>query len=236
MGFLIERELEYLEGKLENPEKPFVVIMGGAKVSDKIEVLSKLMEKADTFLIGGAMANTFLAAEGYDLGASKIEGDKLDLAREILAAAKAKGVKFLLPADVRVAMKFEDGAETFCTAPFAEGGKVPEGGMAIDIGDKAIEEFSAIIRDAKTVLWNGPMGVFEMDCFAKGTKEVAEALADSTAISIVGGGDSVTAAKKFKVQDKLSFCSTGGGASLELLEGKVLPGVGALTDKCCCGK
>ena len=213
MGFLIERELEYLEGKLENPEKPFVVIMGGAKVSDKIEVLSKLMEKADTFLIGGAMANTFLAAEGYDLGASKIEGDKLDLAREILAAAKAKGVKFLLPADVRVAMKFEDGAETFCTAPFAEGGKVPEGGMAIDIGDKAIEEFSAIIKDAKTVLWNGPMGVFEMDCFAKGTKEVAEALADSTAISIVGGGD-----------------------SLELLEGKVLPGVGALTDKCCCGK
>ena len=236
MGFLIERELEYLEGKLENPEKPFVVIMGGAKVSDKIEVLSKLMEKADTFLIGGAMANTFLAAEGYDLGASKIEGDKLDLAREILAAAKAKGVKFLLPADVRVAMKFEDGAETFCTAPFAEGGKVPEGGMAIDIGDKAIEEFSAIIKDAKTVLWNGPMGVFEMDCFAKGTKEVAEALADSSAISIVGGGDSVTAAKKFKVQDKLSFCSTGGGASLELLEGKVLPGVGALTDKCCCGK
>ena len=238
MGFLIERELEYLEGKLENPEKPFVVIMGGAKVSDKIEVLSKLMEKADTFLIGGAMANTFLAAEGYDLGASKIEGDKLDLAREILAEAKAKGVKFLLPADVRVAMKFEDGAETFCTAPFAEGGKVPEGGMAIDIGDKAIEEFSAIIKDAKTVLWNGPMGVFEMDCFAKGTKEIAEALADSSAISIVGGGDSVTAAKKFKVQDKLSFCSTGGGASLELLEGKVLPGVGALTDKCgcCCQK
>ncbi len=236
MGFLIERELEYLEGKLENPEKPFVVIMGGAKVSDKIEVLSKLMEKADTFLIGGAMANTFLAAEGYDLGASKIEGDKLDLAREILATARARGVKFILPADVRVAMKFEDGAETSCTAPFAEGGKVPEGGMAIDIGDKAIEEFSAIIKDAKTVLWNGPMGVFEMDCFAKGTKEVAEALADSSAISIVGGGDSVTAAKKFKVQDRLSFCSTGGGASLELLEGKVLPGVGALTGKCCCQK
>lgn len=237
MGFLIERELEYLEGKLENPEKPFVVIMGGAKVSDKIEVLSKLMEKADTFLIGGAMANTFLAAEGYDLGASKIEGDKLDLAREILAEAKAKGVKFLLPADVRVAMKFEDGAETSCTASFAEGGKVPEGGMAIDIGDKAIDEFSAIIKGARTVLWNGPMGVFEMDCFAKGTKEIAEALADSSAITIVGGGDSVTAAKKFKVQDKLSFCSTGGGASLELLEGKVLPGVGALTGKgCCCRK
>ena len=233
-GFLIQKELEIMGGALENPKRPFVAVLGGAKVSDKIEVLSKLMEKADTFLIGGAMANTFLAAEGYDLGASKIEGDKLDLAREILANAKAKGVKFVLPADVRVTMKFEDGAETFCTAPFAEGGKVPEGGMAIDIGDKAIEEFSAIIKNAKTVLWNGPMGVFEMDCFAKGTKEIAEALADSSAISIVGGGDSVTAAKKFKVQDKLSFCSTGGGASLELLEGKVLPGVGALSDKCCC--
>ncbi|MFR4416458.1 MAG: phosphoglycerate kinase [Akkermansia sp.] len=232
MGFLIERELEYLEGKLENPEKPFVVIMGGAKVSDKIEVLSKLMEKADTFLIGGAMANTFLAAEGYDLGASKIEGDKLDLAREILAAAKAKGVKFLLPADVRVAMKFEDGAETFCTAPFAEGGKVPEGGMAIDIGDKAIEEFSAIIKDAKTVLWNGPMGVFEMDCFAKGTKEIAEALADSSAISIVGGGDSVTAAKKVQGPGQAFLLLYGRRRFLELLEGKVLPGVGALTDKC----
>ena len=223
MGFLIERELEYLEGKLENPEKPFVVIMGGAKVSDKIEVLSKLMEKADTFLIGGAMANTFLAAEGYDLGASKIEGDKLDLAREILAAAKGQGRE--IPASCRCARshEFEDGAETFCTAPFAEGGKVPEGGMAIDIGDKAIEEFSAIIKDAKTVLWNGPMGVFEMDCFAKGTKEVAEALADSTAISIVGGGDSVTAAKKFKVQDKLSFCSTGGGASWNCWKARFFP-------------
>lgn len=231
MGFLIERELEYLEGKLSKPEKPFVVIMGGAKVSDKIEVLSKLMEQADAFLIGGAMANTFLAAQGYDMGASKIEDDKLDLARQILDEAKAKGVSFLLPADVRVTMKFEDSAETFCTAPFSEGGKVPEGGMAIDIGDKAIEEFSALIKTAKTVLWNGPMGVFEMDCFAKGTKDIAEALADSSAISIVGGGDSVTAAKKFKVADKLSFCSTGGGASLELLEGKVLPGVGSLTER-----
>lgn len=231
MGFLIERELEYLEGKLAKPEKPFVVIMGGAKVSDKIEVLSKLMEQADAFLIGGAMANTFLAAQGYDMGASKIEDDKLDLARQILDEAKAKGVRFLLPADVRVTMKFEDGAETFCTAPFSEGGKVPEGGMAIDIGDKAIEEFSALIKTARTVLWNGPMGVFEMDCFAKGTKDIAEALADSSAISIVGGGDSVTAAKKFKVADRLSFCSTGGGASLELLEGKVLPGVGSLTER-----
>lgn len=231
MGFLIERELEYLEGKLDNPEKPFVVIMGGAKVSDKIDVLSKLMEKADAFLIGGAMANTFLAAQGYDLGASKIEGDKLDLAREILAHAEEKGVKFLLPADVRVAMEFKDGAETSCTEPFALGGKVCAGGMAIDIGDQAIKDFNEIIATAKTVLWNGPMGVFEMDCFAKGTKDIALALAASDAITIVGGGDSVTAAKKFKVQDKLSFCSTGGGASLELLEGKILPGVGSLSEK-----
>ena len=231
MGFLIERELEYLEGKLENPEKPFVVIMGGAKVSDKIEVLSKLMEKADTFLIGGAMANTFLAAEGYDLGASKIEGDKLDLAREILAEAKAKGVKFLLPADVRVAMKFEDGAETFCTAPFAEGGKVPEGGMAIDIGDKAIEEFSAIIKDAKTVLWNGPMGVFENPTLAQGTIAVAQALADSDAVTIVGGGDSAAAVQQLGYADKMTHISTGGGASLEFMEGKELPGVACLLDK-----
>ena len=174
MGFLIERELEYLEGKLENPEKPFVVIMGGAKVSDKIEVLSKLMEKADTFLIGGAMANTFLAAEGYDLGASKIEGDKLDLAREILAAAKAKGVKFLLPADVRVAMKFEDGAETFCTAPFAEGGKVPEGGMAIDIGAKVITVCSITGRTARLISrFRGPTDIIGLTTNERAYRKLA---------------------------------------------------------------
>ena len=231
MGFLIEHELEYLEGKLETPAQPFVVIMGGAKVSDKIQVLSKLMEKSQTFLIGGAMSNTFLAAQGLKVGNSKIEGDKLDLANEILADAKAKGVKFVLPVDTRYTFKFEEGAETQVTAPWAEGGEIPEGGMGIDIGDKAIDEFCEIIRNAKTVLWNGPLGVFELDSFSKGTKAIAEALAESDCISIVGGGDSVTAAKKFKVADKLSFCSTGGGASLELLEGKVLPGIGSLTEK-----
>ncbi|MCQ2365174.1 MAG: phosphoglycerate kinase [Akkermansia sp.] len=232
MGFLIEHELEYLEGKLETPEQPFVVIMGGAKVSDKIQVLSKLMEKSDTFIIGGAMANTFLAAQGKNVANSKIEGDKLDLANEILATAKAKGIKFILPADTRYTFKFEEGAETFCTAPWdsAEAG-MPEGAMGIDIGDKAIEEICAVIKTAKTVLWNGPMGVFELDSFAKGTKAVAECLAESDCTSIIGGGDSVTAAKKFKVADKLSFCSTGGGASLELLEGKVLPGIGSLSEK-----
>ncbi len=231
MGFLIEHELEYLEGKLENPAQPFIVIMGGAKVSDKIQVLSKLMEKSQTFLIGGAMANTFRAAQGYNVGSSKIEADKLDLAREILATAEAKGVRFVLPADVRYAFKFEEGAETCVSRPFAEGGEVPEGGMGIDIGDKAIEEFCTILKGAKTVLWNGPLGVFELDAFSAGTKAIAECLAASDCISIVGGGDSVTAAKKFKVADKLSFCSTGGGASLELLEGKVLPGIGALSEK-----
>ncbi len=231
MGFLIEKELEYLEGKLDAPEQPFVVIMGGAKVSDKIQVLSKLMEKSKCFLIGGAMANTFLAAQGYDVGASKIEGDKLDLAREILETAKANGVEFVLPADLCYTFKFEDGAETANSACFADGGSLPEGAMGIDIGNKAIEQFCDIIKGAKTVLWNGPMGVFELDCFAMGTKAVAECLAESGCTSIVGGGDSVTAAKKFKVADKLSFCSTGGGASLELLEGKVLPGIGSLSDK-----
>lgn len=232
MGFLIEHELEYLEGKLETPEQPFVVIMGGAKVSDKIQVLSKLMEKSNTFIIGGAMANTFLAAQGKNVANSKIEGDKLDLANEILATAKAKGIKFILPADTRYTFAFEEGAETFCSAPWdsADCG-MPEGAMGIDIGDKAIEEICAVIKTAKTVLWNGPMGVFELDSFAKGTKAVAECLAESDCTSIIGGGDSVTAAKKFKVADKLSFCSTGGGASLELLEGKVLPGIGSLTEK-----
>ena len=175
------------------------------------------------------MANTFLAAQGHDVGNSKIEEDKLDLARQILADAAAKGVRFVLPADVRYTFKFEEGAETHVSKPFAEGGVVPPGGMGIDIGDKAIDEFCTILKGAKTVLWNGPLGVFEMDSFSAGTKAIAECLAASDCISIVGG--SVTAAKKFKVSDKLSFCSTGGGASLELLEGKVLPGIGSLSEK-----
>lgn len=223
MGFLIEHELEYLEGKLETPEQPFVVIMGGAKVSDKIQVLSKLMEKSQTFIIGGAMANTFLAAQGKNVGASKIEEDKLDLANQILADAKARGVKFILPADTRYTYKFEEGAETHCTGLWAEGASMPEGGMGIDIGDKAIEEFCEVLKTAKTVLWNGPLGVFELDSFSKGTKAIAECLAESDCVSIVGGGDSVTAAKKFKVADKLSFCSTGGGASWNCWRARCFP-------------
>jgi len=231
MGFLIERELEFLQGKLDQPQRPFLVIMGGAKVSDKIQVISKLMEKADAFIIGGAMANTFLKAQGYDVGASKVEGDKLELANSLLELAKQKGVAFHLPCDLRTTTEFKDGAATSCTAKFSEGGKVAADAMGIDIGDASIEEFKSIIMQSKTVLWNGPMGVFEMECFAKGTRDVAQAIADSGAISIIGGGDSVTAANKFGFAEKFSFLSTGGGASLELLEGLELPGIGCLNAK-----
>ena len=229
-GFLLDRELEYLDGKLQNPERPFLVIMGGAKVSDKIQVISALMEKADAFLIGGAMANTFRKAQGYHTGNSRVEADKLDLALEILENAKAKGVKFLLPADTRITQEFKEGAETKSTAPYEKGGETPDGWEGIDIGDVAIEEFVAEVAKAKTIIWNGPMGVFELDSFAKGTKAVAEAMAENQGTTIVGGGDSVTAVNKFGLDDKMTFISTGGGASLELLEGKVLPGVAALSD------
>ena len=229
-GFLMDRELEYLVGKLENPEKPFLVIMGGAKVSDKIQVITALMEKADAFIIGGAMANTFRKAQGYNTGNSRVEGDKLDLALDILAKAEAKGVKFLLPADTRITQEFKEGAETKVTGIYGEGGETPEGWEGIDIGDVAIDQFCAEVAKAKTMIWNGPMGVFEIESFAKGTRAVAEAMAKSDGTTIVGGGDSVTAVNQFGLDDKMTFISTGGGASLELLEGKVLPGIAALTD------
>lgn len=230
MGFLLERELEYLVNKLETPEKPFLVIMGGAKVSDKIQVINALMEKANAFIIGGAMAYTFRKAQGYAVGKSLVENDKLDLALEILKNAEAKGVRFLLPADNRITQEFKDGAETKVIAPYADGGSIPDDWEGIDIGDVAIEEFSKEIASAKTILWNGPMGVFEIGSFAKGTQAIAEAVAATDAVTIVGGGDSVTAVNKFGLDDKMTFISTGGGASLELLEGKVLPGVAALTE------
>ena len=230
MGFLMERELEYLDGKLQDPERPFLVIMGGAKVSDKIQVISKLMEKADAFLIGGAMANTFRKAQGYKTGNSRVETDKLDLALEILAAAKSKGVEFLLPADTRITQEFKEGAETKCTGAYEEGGETPDGWEGIDIGDKAIEAFVKEVAKAKTIIWNGPMGVFELESFGKGTRAIAAAMAASNAVTIVGGGDSVTAVNQYGLDDKMTFISTGGGASLELLEGKVLPGVAALSE------
>ncbi len=230
MGFLIEKELEYLEVKLQDPERPFLVIMGGSKVSDKIQVISALMEKADAFLIGGAMANTFRKAQGYEVGDSRVEADKLDLAMSILEKAKEKKVTFLLPADTRITQEFKDGAETQVTGIYGQGGGVEAGWEGIDIGDVAIEEFKAEIAKANTIIWNGPVGVFEIENFAHGTKAIAEAMAESSATTIVGGGDSVTAVNKFGLDEKMTFISTGGGASLELLEGKSLPGVAALTE------
>ncbi|MGB0993333.1 MAG: phosphoglycerate kinase [Akkermansiaceae bacterium] len=230
MGFLIERELEFLEGKLANPESPFLVIMGGAKVSDKIEVITALLEKADAFIIGGAMAYTFRKAQGHAVGDSLVENDKLDLALDILKQAEEKNTRFLLPADTRITQEFKDGAETQVTAPYTDGGSIPDGWEGIDIGDVAIQDFCSEIMQAKTIVWNGPMGVFEIGSFEAGTKAVTEAVAKTDALSIVGGGDSVTAVKKYGLADQMSFISTGGGASLELLEGKTLPGVAALTN------
>jgi len=232
MGFLIEKELEFLVDKLENQQRPFVVIMGGAKVSDKIQVLDRLMEKADAFIIGGAMANTFLLAQGHKVGKSLAEPDKTDLALHILETAKKNNTQFLLPADTRHTAEFRDDAPTECTAPWADGGFIPDDREGIDIGDLAIKEFSAKIAEAGTVIWNGPMGVFEKRGFDIGTRAIGKAIAENTkAITIVGGGDSVTAANQFGFGEKMDHMSTGGGASLELLEGKELPGIAVLTDK-----
>ena len=230
MGFLIERELDFLDGKLAEPERPFLVIMGGAKVSDKIEVITALLDKADAFIIGGAMAYTFRLAQGHKVGKSLVEPDKTDLALSILEEAEKKNTRFLLPADTLVTQEFKNGAETRNTAPYADGGSIDDEWEGIDIGEKAIAEFSEEVARAKTILWNGPMGVFEIDSFAAGTKAIAAEIAKSDALTIVGGGDSVTAARKFGIEEQLSFMSTGGGASLELLEGKTLPGVAALTE------
>jgi 3-phosphoglycerate kinase len=230
MGFLLARELEYLVGKLENPERPFLVIMGGAKVSGKIDVITNLMDKADAFLIGGAMAYTFRKAQGYAVGDSLVENDKLDLALNILKLAEEKGTRFLLPADSLVTNEFKEGAETRESGVFGEGGAIEDGWQGIDIGPVAIEAFVKEIASAKTIVWNGPMGVFEIPDFAKGTEAVAKAVAAADAVTIVGGGDSVTAVNQLGLDDQMTFISTGGGASLELLEGKVLPGVAALDE------
>ena len=231
MGFLMEKELKHLREGLENPAKPFVVILGGAKVSDKIGVLKALMEKADTILIGGAMANTFLKAEGIPVGASRIESDKVGLARELLALAKQRGVKFLLPVDVVETDEVRPGAEMRNTSRLSPQHGISDGWHAVDIGAATIALYQEEIAKAETILWNGPMGVFEIPEFAEGTIAIAEAMAQSGATTIVGGGDSVTAVKQAGLAGKMTFLSTGGGASLELLEGKELPGVAALSDK-----
>jgi 3-phosphoglycerate kinase len=231
MGLLMERELRYLQDELANPERPFLVMLGGSKVSDKIGVIKALLEKANVFLIGGAMANTFYRALGIPTGASKVEEDKVHLAEELLKLAGQKGVKFLLPVDSIETDEFKPGANARNTPLLSKTTGITEGWQALDIGAETIRRYRAEIELAKTVLWNGPVGVFEIPAFAKGTRALADALANSSVKSIIGGGDLVTAVKQFGLADKMTFISTGGGASLELLEGKVLPGVAALTDK-----
>jgi 3-phosphoglycerate kinase len=231
MGFLMEKELKYLREELGKPAKPFVVIMGGAKVSDKIGVLKALMEKADTILIGGAMANTFFKAQGIPIGKSRVESDKLDLAHELVDLAKKRGVKFLLPVDVVEAEEIRAGAAIRNTSRLAPNHGVSDGWQAVDIGMATIALYQEEIAKAETILWNGPLGIFEIPDFAEGTIAIAEALAQSGAITIIGGGDSVTAVTQAGLADKMTFISTGGGATLELLEGKELPGVAALSDK-----
>jgi phosphoglycerate kinase len=226
-GFLMAKELEYLGRAMTNPARPFVAILGGAKVSDKIGVLQNLVTKADALLVGGGMAYTFLKAQGMEVGASLLEADKLGVARTILEAARAKGVTFLLPMDHVIAQKVAADAEIRIVDSTA----IPAGWMGLDIGPKARAAFATAIRGAKTVVWNGPMGVFELPPFREGTFSVARAIAESGATSIVGGGDSVAAVTQAGLADRMSHISTGGGASLEFLEGIELPGVAALTDK-----
>jgi phosphoglycerate kinase len=228
-GLLMQKELDYMGKALQSPEKPFLAILGGAKVSDKIAVIQNLMTKVDALIIGGGMAYTFLKAQGQEIGKSLVENDKLDLARQLLQEARSRNVKFLLPVDHVVSDKIDASAKAQAVGV---GQPIPADLMALDIGPKTVEIFSEAISTARTIVWNGPMGVFEVPQFAKGTFKVAQAVAENAgAVSIVGGGDSVSAVSKAGVADKITHISTGGGASLEFLEGKKLPGVEALTDK-----
>lgn len=224
-GFLIEKEIQFIGKALSNPERPFVAIIGGAKVSDKIGVISNLLEKADAVVIGGGMANTFLAAQGKGIGSSLFEEEKLPLAKELLAKAEEKGVKVFLPAEVVVADKFAADANHKTVSV----DEVPVDWMILD--NKFSKECQEALENAKTIVWNGPMGVFEFDAFAHGTEDIAHAVAESTGISIVGGGDSIAALKKTGLSDKITHISTGGGATLEFLEGKPMPGIAAIADK-----
>ena len=227
-GFLIEKELEVMGGALSDPKRPFVAILGGAKVSDKIGVINNLLEKVDKLLIGGAMAYTFIVAKGGKVGNSKLEADKVELAKELIEKAQAKGVELYLPVDTVIAREFSADAESDVCETMA----IPEGWEGLDIGPKTAAIFADVIKTAKTVIWNGPMGVFEFPKFAVGTKAVAQALADNPdAITIIGGGDSAAAIEQLGYADKVTHISTGGGASLEFLEGKVLPGIACLNDK-----
>ncbi|TVQ65830.1 MAG: phosphoglycerate kinase [Balneolaceae bacterium] len=229
-GFLLEKEIRYLEGSVNDPERPFVAILGGAKVSDKIGVIENLLSKVDSIVVGGGMTYTFYKAKGLPIGNSLVEEDKVELAKELLEKAEKAGVNFMLPIDSVVAREFSNDAET----EVVDEDGIEDGWMALDIGPQSIIAFGNLIKQARTVVWNGPMGVFEMSNFAEGTFEVARALAEATkagATTIIGGGDSSSAIKKAGLEDQVSHVSTGGGASLEYLEGRELPGVAALTDK-----
>lgn len=226
LGYLVEKEVSIMGKALDNPERPFVAILGGAKVSDKIGVIENLLSKVDAIIIGGGMAFTFLRAKGHEVGTSLLEEDKVQLAKDLMVKAKDNGVAMVLPVDVVVAKEFKNDTN-FKTVP-ADG--IPADMMGLDIGSESIELFENVIREAKTVVWNGPMGVFEMDNFNKGTYAVANALVKSGAITIVGGGDSASAVEKAGLAEKITHVSTGGGASLELLEGKILPGIDAISE------
>ena len=226
-GFLIEKELKFLGEALENPERPFVAILGGSKVSDKIGVIENLLEKVDTLIIGGGMAYTFFKAQGYSVGDSLCEEDKCDLALEIMEKAKEKKVKFLLPIDNKIGKEFKPDTES----KTVKSTEIPDGWEGLDIGEETIKLYREELQNAKTIVWNGPLGVFEFDQFAVGTNEIAKALGDIDAIKIIGGGDSAAAVEKAGLADKMTHISTGGGASLEFLEGRKLPGIEALMDK-----
>ena len=225
-GYLIQKELKFLGEAVNSPVRPFVAILGGAKVSDKIAVINNLLDKVDTLIIGGGMAYTFLKAQGYEVGSSLVEADRIDYAKEMIEKAKAKGVNFLLPVDHRIAAEFKD-----VEAVVTEDQNIPAGSMGLDIGPKTDVLYANAIKDAKTVIWNGPMGVFEFDNFNKGTIAVAKAMADADATTVIGGGDSAAAVNILGFGDKMTHISTGGGASLEFLEGKVLPGIDALNNR-----
>ncbi len=226
-GFLVEKEVEYLRKVIHSPEKPYVAILGGAKVSDKIPVIESLLNRADDLLIGGAMAYTFFRSQGYDVGCSLVEEEKKELALQAYQTAKEKQVNVYLPSDHVVAAEATPEAESQIVEDFP----LPPNLMALDIGPKTIEEYTDVITKAKTIFWNGPMGVFEIEKFSRGTMEIAEAVANTSALSIVGGGDSVAATYKAGVSDKISHISTGGGASLEFIAHETLPGIEALTEK-----
>ncbi len=226
-GFLIEKEVKFLGSAVESPERPFVAIMGGAKVADKILVIENLLTKVDTLIIGGGMAFTFLKSKGYEIGKSILDAERVGLAAELIKKAEAKGVKFVLPVDVVASKEFSNETEV----QVFDADKIPADWMGLDAGPKTIELYRAELANAKTVIWNGPVGAFEMSNFAKGTIEVAKALAESGAVTIIGGGDSAAAVEQFGLADKMTHISTGGGASLEFLEGKELPGIAVLQDK-----